>query len=1703
MNSFFKTCFLLTKKALVLFVLFIVASTSFAQTIYYANSVTGNDLNNGLTSSTARKTFTSVFAAAPSGSIIDLTGTFTWSDVGETTTTTSGFTINKSMTIRGQGADQTIIQANTLSNVANRRVFTINSGFTVVLEKLTIQNGKVANLDNSVYPADGGGIYNSGILSLNYCRITQNYAIAGSSYSGGAGGGIMHFANNTMTINGCTFDNNQSNNGGALANEFNNASGRFIIINSTFAYNKQLALVATVGGGAIWILNGTNIITNSTFAYNDLNNSNGSGTGQGASILVRQGNVKLKNSVFVNGTRSGQPLASGRSEISFSGGSATDEGNNIFGTQTGITFSSTSWVPSSGGDYQNSGDTTKKCQLSVEAVLQTNGATNGTISLKTIGLNIEKGSIIDNNGVSIPTIDQRGISRVGTPDIGAYEYTDLAPFVSCFSPSTGTAGTSITISGVNFTSAISVTIGGSEVQSFIVDSSAQITAIARNGSTSLISVTTSLGTGNSASNFTFVPTITTTGTLTAFTKCSGSASIVQSFSVSGSSLTAGISIAALAGFEYCLTSNGTYSPTLTVGAAGTIAPTTVFVRMQSAANNATYAAANIVLSSSGATNINVSASGTVSPTSVGGTIAGSGTVCTGSNSTTLTLSGYTGGITSWESSLDNFASAATTIANTTTTYTATNLSAITYFRAVVTNGSCAAANSASATVAVSPTSVAGSISGTATVCSGTNSTILTLSGNTGSVTRWESSLDNFSTAGTTIVNTTSTYTATNLSATTYYRAVVTSGSCAAANSASVTMAINVPAVVTNKTATVCSGGTFTVTPTTGSGNTVPSGTTYTWTVEDNTNVTGESTVTSSQSKISQTLTNTSTSNQNVVYTVTPKNTSAGSGYSVGSTFNGGVIAYIFKPGDNGYTPGKVLIVKNNFLPTGSCVSTGLNGWTMETATATTSAAIGEGLNNTNNLYNAGPTNTAKAIGYIYNYTDGIYSDWFAPSIDELTFAFNNVYSSLPTYSETQRAFRSSTEVPTNLGQTYAFKKNNANGYITADQNDGGCGMVLLSRYDVLPILPATCDGAPFTVTVTVISPSFAGSISGAATVCSGTNSTTLTLSGNTGSVTRWESSLDNFSTAATSIVNTTTSYTATNLSATTYYRAVVLNGSCTANSATATIYITNNNTWLGTTSSAWNTTSNWSCGLAPTATSNVIIASSSNQPIIDSNVSINSLTINTGTTLTVNSSFNLTVTNAVANSGTMTLQNNANLLQDTATTTNSNTGIITVKRDSASLLRLDHTLWSSPVESQNLYAFSPATLTNRFYIYDTSANAYATTGLSASTTFAAGKGYAVRAPNDHSSTTPTNWTGTFTGVPNNGSVPFTLSTTGSGFNLVGNPYPSPINASAFLTANSSLINGTLYFYAHSLTMDSNGIFPSGTNYCSWNGSAGTAATTAPLGDFHPIPVTPNGVIQVGQGFFVKATASVTINFTNAMRVGNNANQFLRTTEIERHRLWLNLATETGTDINQIAVAYVEGATQGADSNFDGLSFGNTGSSLSSKIDAADYVIQGRSLPFDSNDVVALGFKAATTGNYKIILTNKDGLFLGNQEVFVRDNLMGIEHNIKVAPYLFASQEGTFDGRFQLVYTQALGTPSSLFTPNSVLATKNSDGFIVTTTGIVMKDIFVYDIFGRLLFKQTNINGTSTVLKGLSQTKQVLLLKITSEENETVTVKVIN
>jgi len=85
----------------------------------------------------------------------------------------------------------------------------------------------------------------------------------------------------------------------------------------------------------------------------------------------------------------------------------------------------------------------------------------------------------------------------------------VSPTITSFSPSSGRAGTSVTIRGNSFSNAFAVKFGNLNAMSFNVDSNSQITAIAPNNVlTGQIRVEAPGGTNITSTNFTVAPTIT-------------------------------------------------------------------------------------------------------------------------------------------------------------------------------------------------------------------------------------------------------------------------------------------------------------------------------------------------------------------------------------------------------------------------------------------------------------------------------------------------------------------------------------------------------------------------------------------------------------------------------------------------------------------------------------------------------------------------------------------------------------------------------------------------------------------------------------------------------------------------------------------------------------------------------------------------------------------------------------------------------------------------------------------------------------------------------------------------------------------------------------------------------------------------------------------------------------------------------------------
>ncbi|MEK8017017.1 MAG: choice-of-anchor Q domain-containing protein, partial [Candidatus Parabeggiatoa sp.] len=178
-------------------------------------------------------------------------------------TVSSTLTIGTNLTIEGNGASNTIIQANATKGSASDRVFTISSGKTVTIKNVTIQHG---NLSSSGY---GGGILNSGSLTLENGTVSNNIA-TGSKW----GGGIYNTG--TLEVNNSTISHNEAKYGGGI---FNDMGGTLTLNNSTVSSNT-----ATTSAGGIRN-KATATIKNSIIAGNTGGDCSGTITSQGYNIV--------------------------------------------------------------------------------------------------------------------------------------------------------------------------------------------------------------------------------------------------------------------------------------------------------------------------------------------------------------------------------------------------------------------------------------------------------------------------------------------------------------------------------------------------------------------------------------------------------------------------------------------------------------------------------------------------------------------------------------------------------------------------------------------------------------------------------------------------------------------------------------------------------------------------------------------------------------------------------------------------------------------------------------------------------------------------------------------------------------------------------------------------------------------------------------------------------------------------------------------------------------------------------------------------------------------------------------------------------------------------------------------------------------------------------------------------------------------------
>jgi hypothetical protein len=500
------------------------------------------------------------------------------------------------------------------------------------------------------------------------------------------------------------------------------------------------------------------------------------------------------------------------------------------------------------------------------------------------------------------------------------------------------------------------------------------------------------------------------------------------------------------------------------------------------------------------------------------------------------------------------------------------------------------------------------------------------------------------------------------------------------------------------------------------------------------------------------------------------------------------------------------------------------------------------------------------------------------------------------------------------------------------------------------------------------------------------------------------------------------------------------------------------------------------------------------------------VTLTDGNTLSVDDAV------IVVSPATLTIENNASLLQTTYTGANS--GNVTVIRNTTPVLKLDATFWSSPTTgTQTLYDFSPLTDWDRYNSYNSVTDKYNT--LNATTTvFEKGKGYSIRCPNTTSAITPTVIPYQFVGVPNNGSFTIALTTPPSdiGLSLIGNPYPSAIHAQDFILENLydatlnpfNTLNGTLYFWSHNNRISGNDF--SADDYYTYNLTGGVGYATSGTGNNS----APTDYIASGQGFFVENVIAGDLKFNNTMREPKDNTNFYRTkktkkvTDLERHRIWLNITDSGLTTGNQTMVGYIENATNGYESGYDSYVYDDTKPLLIySMLGTNTMAIQGRALPFLDADTVPLGYYTKVADNVTISINNLDGVFLDNQGIYLEDKLLNVIFDLKSDPYVFASAAGTFNDRFVLRYTDtALGTKTFNSNEKTVLVSVKNKQIKIYSDLESIDKVMVYDLLGKLIYKKEKASSQEVLISNLTAKNQVLIVKTTLQNGKMVSEKIV-
>jgi len=345
------------------------------------------------------------------------------------------------------------------------------------------------------------------------------------------------------------------------------------------------------------------------------------------------------------------------------------------------------------------------------------------------------------------------------------------------------------------------------------------------------------------------------------------------------------------------------------------------------------------------------------------------------------------------------------------------------------------------------------------------------------------------------------------------------------------------------------------------------------------------------------------------------------------------------------------------------------------------------------------------------------------------------------------------------------------------------------------------------------------------------------------------------------------------------------------------------------------------------------------------------------------------------------------------------------------------------------------------------------------------------------------------GKPNNGDIDLSISA-GNDY-LIGNPYPSAIDAQQFILDNGTTIagtgstTGTLYFWEHwgggsHVANEYQG------GYATYSLAGGVPA--AAIGTTDPDVASggtptkiPGRYIPVGQGFFVTAETGGTIRFNNAQRVfqvENGSNSvFLKNNNSKKSdknevskdtdsRLKLRIGfNSTNTLRRQLLVTVDHNASTGIDWGYDSKYIDTQIDDMYWLIDNEKFVIQAIDT-ITEQTIIPLGVHTKKMGLNSFTIDDLQNA-PNNLNIYLHDKELGLYHNLKTSDYEINLSAGEHFNRFEITFSKSQTLSSEKHETASEIevfySNENESIIINNPKSKLIKAVEMFNILGQSLF----------------------------------------